>query len=363
MLSTPHRFSQRVSAFAGRAAAVRRTARSVAVPRLLCLIFVGMVASFAWYAGAQQPATQTSAQSADEGQGTAGAALRQMLTGKLLYLRGGYLDDSLHFDDRGILIGNSPQGSYTLSIIKVDKVYLTKHKVEIEGVRYGLHFLGVLSSQNSTDTVDRVRITPRKKRVKITIGRTAVVKPRRKKNKAKAAGNAPGLEPASSTTTTTSPAYAAKVLTQAIDNVFAFTLDARMKAAMPAFWKLYYQDEAANKGFQPAEPGVLREDQVDRKARLIEGIHAHSNAYAQACGIAGLAFYYAVIGTDGKPEEVAVAHPIGFGLDENAVEAISKARFEPAMKDGKPVPVLLDMVVEFRIYAEPASPEAPPRAN
>jgi len=34
------------------------------------------------------------------------------------------------------------------------------------------------------------------------------------------------------------------------------------------------------------------------------------------------------------------------------VDAIRIAKFEPAMKDGKPVPVLLDLVVQFRIYSK-----------
>jgi hypothetical protein len=61
-------------------------------------------------------------------------------------------------------------------------------------------------------------------------------------------------------------------------------------------------------------------------------------------------------------------------LDENAVAAIRKASFQAAMKDGKPVPVVLDLTIQFRIYskrtavaanAEPSSedvakPAAPP---
>src|ERR1035438_481358 len=42
-------------------------------------------------------------------------------------------------------IGRSPQGSYTLNQIQIDRVHLTKHKVEMEGQRYGLHFLGALA--------------------------------------------------------------------------------------------------------------------------------------------------------------------------------------------------------------------------
>ena len=76
-----------------------------------------------------------------------------------------------------------------------------------------------------------------------------------------------------------------------------------------------------------------------------------------------MALYHTVIGPDGVPAEIAVARPIGFGLDENAVKAIRAAKFEPAVKDGKPVPVLLDLVVQFRIYSkrtnvtEPATSE------
>jgi TonB family protein len=91
---------------------------------------------------------------------------------------------------------------------------------------------------------------------------------------------------------------------------------------------------------------------VDRKAKLLTTFEPGSNEYAQANGIAGMALYHAVIGADGKPGEIAVARPIGFGLDEGAVEAIRNAKFEPAMKDGKPAPVMLDLVVEFHIYSK-----------
>ena len=71
--------------------------------------------------------------------------------------------------------------------------------------------------------------------------------------------------------------------------------------------------------------------------------------------MAGLALYHVVIGADGRPGEIAVARPIGFGLDENAVEAIRNAKFSPAVKAGQPVPVLLDLVVQFRIYSKRTS--------
>ena len=309
--------------------------------------------------------------------------IRRLLVGKELFLRCGYLDNTLSFDEHGVLIGHSPQGSYTLSGIQIDKVRLDRHKVELEGHRYGLHFLGALPYEDPTKAVDRVNITPKKKLVRIAIDRELVVKPKREKEKGKTAGApmqaaqttasaapaetseaseaqaqiaaAPPAERpagAKSVTTTTSPAHASKVLQDALDNVFAFGFDSRMMASMPEFWRLYYEAAAAKTDYRPSDPAVLRESMADKKARLVTQFEPPSNQYAQDHGVAGMCLYHVVIGADGKPGEIAVARPIGFGLDENAVDSIRKVTFEPAIKDGKPVPVLLDLVVEFRIYSK-----------
>ena len=65
--------------------------------------------------------------------------------------------------------------------------------------------------------------------------------------------------------------------------------------------------------------------------------------YPTSGNYAGVAIYHVVVAPDGKPSEIAVGRPIGFGLDENAVASIRKASFQPAIKDGRPVPVLVDL--------------------
>ena len=121
---------------------------------------------------------------------------------------------------------------------------------------------------------------------------------------------------------------------------------------MPDFWKLYYEAAANKTDYRPADPAVLRENTVDKKAQLVTTFEPPSNQFAQDHGVAGMSLYHVVVGADGKPGEIAVARPIGFGLDESAVDSIRKATFQPAMKDGKPVPVMLNLVVEFRIYSK-----------
>lgn len=351
----------------------------------LCLVAMVLVSAQAARARSSSPSGQSStAQARPAEQAPSDSVLeeqlRQQLVGKSLYLRGGFLDNTLSFDEYGRLIGHSPQGSFTLNLIQIDKLHLGRHKLELEGVRYGLHFLGAAANEDPTKAVDRVRITPKKKILKITIDREQVIKPKKKKkDKSEGsdeveAGAAPAApEPAASTepgatsdeaipagergATTTSPLQAIKLLKQTVDNVFSVGLDERLIAAMPDYWKLYYQALDAHTVYRPHQPGIFLDTDVDQKAKLLSNIEAPSNEYAQAGGVAGMALYHAVIGTDGKPEQVVVGRPIGFGLDENAVETIRNAKFQPAMKDGKPVPVLLDLLVQFRIFSKRTSVE------
>jgi len=56
-----------------------------------------------------------------------------------------------------------------------------------------------------------------------------------------------------------------------------------------------------------------------------------------------------IVGPDGLPWNVRVARSLGMGLDEKAIEAVKRWRFQPAMKDGKPVAVAINVEVQFRL--------------
>jgi TonB family protein len=282
--------------------------------------------------------------------------LKPQFVGKTLYLRGEYVDDRLHFNEQGQLIGSSPKASYTLAMVQINKIDLGKHKLELQGIRYGLHFIGAEPTEDPLHPSDVVRITPKKKVLKITIDRALVVKAK-KKSKHDRDEPAIAAPPGSPSAAPAPPApmnqaHANALLKQAIDNVFSPGLDQRMIASLPDFWQLYFQAAAAKSAFRPSDQSVLRQNAVDQKARLITSFTPPSNDFAQAAGVAGLAMYHVVVAPDGKPAEIAVGRPIGFGLDENAVASIRKASFQPAIKDGKPVPVLVDLVVEFRIFSK-----------
>lgn len=64
----------------------------------------------------------------------------------------------------------------------------------------------------------------------------------------------------------------------------------------------------------------------------------------------GVCVLWLIVGPDGKPRDVRVARSLGMGLDQKAIEAVRQWKFEPAMKDGKPVAVQINVEVNFRLY-------------
>jgi periplasmic protein TonB len=71
---------------------------------------------------------------------------------------------------------------------------------------------------------------------------------------------------------------------------------------------------------------------------------------ARKLRVQGTVTIAAIIDTQGRPQGLRVIQPLGVGLDEKAVEAVRKWRFQPAMKDARPVAVLVNIEVSFRLY-------------
>ena len=318
---------------------------------------------------------------ADKSGEVAEAELKARLTGRQLFLRGLYLGENLHFNMNGELVGQSPKGSFTLCGLFIDKVRITKKTIELEGVRFGIHFEGEAPWEQQATSFDRIQITPKKKHQIIVIDRQLVVIPKKKKgflgiggkdeDKTDAKSDAPlkkdtpALAPNAKNGdeevadgkelppgATTSPAESAEHLRNALNKIFAPDLDGKMVAEMPAYWQYFYQAQDSHKWLEPTDKTLVHPGPGVKGPRILKNIVPASNDYAQKSEVAGVASYKVILDPQGKILAVAVYRPIGFGLDENAVAAIQKSTFAPAIKDGKPVPSVIDVAVNFRIYSK-----------
>jgi TonB family protein len=70
---------------------------------------------------------------------------------------------------------------------------------------------------------------------------------------------------------------------------------------------------------------------------------------ARRLKISGTVVLRVVVGDTGNVTEVVVSEPLGVGLDEQAVDTVNQWKFEPATKDGKPVAVIANIEVNFRL--------------
>ena len=57
-----------------------------------------------------------------------------------------------------------------------------------------------------------------------------------------------------------------------------------------------------------------------------------------------------VVDENGAPTQIRVSQSLGLGLDEEAIKAVSKWRFKPGTRNGKPVKVVAVVAVGFHLY-------------
>jgi TonB family protein len=90
------------------------------------------------------------------------------------------------------------------------------------------------------------------------------------------------------------------------------------------------------KGVRPPRAKFNREPEFSEPARLIRH---------QGTVTLGL-----TVTKEGLPTNVRILSPLGAGLDAQAVRAVEQWRFDPAEKDGQPVPAQIAIEMDFHLY-------------
>ena len=99
----------------------------------------------------------------------------------------------------------------------------------------------------------------------------------------------------------------------------------------------------------PLPPGVYRVGNGVTAPRLISKVEPTYTEEARAAKIDGTVILRIEIDPEGVPQNIRVLRKLDPGLDQKAIDAVSKWRFRPGMKDGKPVTVAAQVEVNFRL--------------
>jgi len=278
---------------------------------------------------APHAATQT-IQTADE-------QLRSEYRGKTLSLRGFYLGKELRFDEDGTIVGAKVIGSWTLANIKIKEIVATTQEIQIKGERIGYWFKGT----------DRKAVGLGELRIEISLPRGA------------------------------DPLSASRL---AISRVF-LRQDESPCPLLPQYWQVFCAGEdklAQNTAWAAIlESNHLRPYNSKPKPAntAAESVVPPNNSESKPANTApesvvppyaeyaadpeytkeavaehvdGKVVLKIVVDEKGRARAVTIVKPLGLGLDESAVKTVSHWRFRPATRKGEPIPVEINVEMNFR---------------
>jgi TonB family protein len=94
---------------------------------------------------------------------------------------------------------------------------------------------------------------------------------------------------------------------------------------------------------------AIQNAQADRKARVIHRVEPEYTPDAREKKIAGTVVLALTVDPQGLPQNISVKKSLYPSLDQSAIEAARKMRFEPAMKDGQPVSMSISVEMNFQV--------------
>lgn len=259
------------------------------------------------------------------GSGAFGQTAEQSIAAKLqngpfVLLRGMYAGNDLHFDAQGNLIGSAETLPFSLSAVVIEKIRLNDSDLTIEGKHARLEF----EPTDGRGEPKKTRVVPLngklRPNVAITVARDAAH---------------PGA------------------LDAALDKVFAVGFDDALVDAAPWCWRPWLRHAVhPNLPIDSDLPGVAK---IDPKAGVSAPILRYSpdppySEVAKEAHVQGVCVVGMVVDAQGRPKGAWIVRPVGDGLDEQAIAAVSQYRFSPARDHGRPVPVRINIQVNFRIW-------------
>jgi TonB family protein len=110
-----------------------------------------------------------------------------------------------------------------------------------------------------------------------------------------------------------------------------------------------YNIHPASSDWKPAYLGVSSVGGDVMPPKVRSRVDPTYTSIAQAARVQGTVMLEAIVRANGRTEIVRVIRPLGYGLEENAAEALGNWVFEPGTRSGQPVDVLLTIEINFNL--------------
>lgn len=285
--------------------------------------------------------------------------LRSQYNDKTLVLRNFYHGERLNYDSAGSLRNSAVSGDWTVDgFVRVKSLNLHGQRLSIQAERLTLgnngtvfQFQQYFDKNNKQDKEEREK-AEREHKLRIEVEFDA-----------------------SGITAENADAALAKVFLTAQD---------RFADLVPDYWNPCVQAASTGKegkqykacGFPPefaAIPGVVYSSDETQKPdeankgegpkslvghigkgvsppKVILQKNPEFSEPARSAKYQGTVMLALVVDKTGRVRDIRVLRPLGFGLDQKAVETVSKWEFKPAAKDGDPVDVGIAVEVDFHLY-------------
>ncbi|HKO18920.1 MAG TPA: TonB family protein [Acidobacteriaceae bacterium] len=107
----------------------------------------------------------------------------------------------------------------------------------------------------------------------------------------------------------------------------------------------------SNAGPSPSPQSSLTPTPSNRSMpRVIYKVNPEYTAEARAAKVQGPVVLNVLVNDEGLPENVHVVRSLDLGLDQKAIEAVNQYRFMPAIREGHPIAVPVNVEVQFRLF-------------
>ena len=247
-----------------------------------------------------------------------------LLVGKGLFLRGFYLTNDLTYDAAGRVQGSPKVGDWTIAAVNVLKAQRRgPDEIELEGVRAAVRY--------NPDTHEFQRHPLNEEKMRLVIKGLPL----------KDSGDVKQLE-------------------AAFAGMFSVGIDPALQRSMPDYWRHYFDPSMAwpEDGLRGETIyslyGAASDQAKNVTAPKVEHrTEAKYGDYAVRDKVQGGCQLRLVVDSTGTPLRIAIAKPLGYGLDAGAVEAVRKWRFAPGMRDGEPVVTGVTVEEDFTLMSAP----------